>query len=163
MSSVLFPNNRGLFVAALWEVFTLWHQRLLLQWKKSKTQRHHISFLGSGQLVFLVPRCFVSSSLRNQRNRFLNRSLFDCNAVCQEKRGGRAASNFNWKREKGCYQGRRSHLKSEGAQGGTFFCANFYCVFGRFGKMTFSVNLKKWGGSSPLCPPWCVAPAWIRL
>ena len=103
LSSVLFPNNRGLFVAALWEVFTLWHQRLLLQWKKSKTQRHHISFLGSGQLVFLVPRCFVSSSLRNQRNRFLNRSLFDCNAVCQEKRGGRAASNFNWKREKGCY------------------------------------------------------------
>ena len=22
---------------------------------------------------------------------------------CQEKRGGRAASNFDWKREKGCY------------------------------------------------------------
>ena len=57
-------------------------------------------------------------------------------------------------------QGRRSHLKSEGAQGGgvLFFRATFYCFFGRFGKMIYLVNLKKWGGSSPLCPPLYAAP-----
>ena len=44
-------------------------------------------------------------------------------------------------------QGRRSHLKSEGAQGGgTFFRTTFYCVFGRFGKMTYLVDFKKWEG-----------------
>ena len=48
--------------------------------------------------------------------------------------------------------------KVRGLRGGTFFRATFYCVFGRFGKMTYLVNLKKWGGSSPLCPPWCGAP-----
>ena len=56
-------------------------------------------------------------------------------------------------------QGRRSHLKSEGAQGGTFFRATFYCIFGRFGEVTHLVNFKKWGGSSlaPSAPP-CAPP-----
>ena len=59
-------------------------------------------------------------------------------------------------------QGRRSRLKSEGAQGGgTFFRATFYCFFGRFGKMIYLINLKKWGGAQarPLCPPLYATPA----
>ena len=56
-------------------------------------------------------------------------------------------------------QGPRSPLKSEGAQGGTFFRATFYCGFGRFGKMTYLANLKKWGAQAPpLCPPSYAAP-----
>ena len=45
-----------------------------------------------------------------------------------------------------------------GLRGGTFFRATFYCLFGRFGKLTHLVNLKKWGGSSPLCPPLYATP-----
>ena len=51
-----------------------------------------------------------------------------------------------------CEQGPRRPLKSEGAQGGTFFRATFYCVFGRFGKLTHSVNFKKWGGGAQAPP-----------
>ena len=49
-------------------------------------------------------------------------------------------------------QGRRSQRKSPGAKGGTFFEVDFYSIFGRFGKMTHIVNLKKCRGSSPGCP-----------
>ena len=56
-------------------------------------------------------------------------------------------------------QGRSSRLKSGGAQGGTIFSSNFYCIFGRFGKMTHLVNLKKCRGSSPGCPGGYYAPA----
>ena len=42
--------------------------------------------------------------------------------------------------------------------GGTFFRATFYCIFGQFGKVIHLVNLKKWGGSSPLCPSLYAAP-----
>ena len=45
-----------------------------------------------------------------------------------------------------------------GLRGGPFFGVDFYCIFGRFGKMTHLVNFKKCRGSSPGCPGWCGAP-----
>ena len=55
-------------------------------------------------------------------------------------------------------QGRLSLKNSAGANGGTFFGVQFYCIFVRFGKMTHLVNLKKCRGSSPGCPGLCAAP-----
>ena len=56
--------------------------------------------------------------------------------------------------------------KVRGLRGGTFFGATFYCVFGRFGKMTYLVNLKKWGAQAPSAPPLYAAPGnnlWTTL
>ena len=50
--------------------------------------------------------------------------------------------------------------KVRGLRGGTFFRATFYCVFGRFGKVTHLVNFKKWGGSSPPPLPLLVRGPW---
>ena len=44
-----------------------------------------------------------------------------------------------------------------GLRGVPFFGVDFYCIFGRFGKMTHLVNFKKCRGSSPCCPGWCGA------
>ena len=65
--------------------------------------------------------------------------------------------------EVGDRQGRRSLRKSAGAMGGTFFGVNFYCIFGRFGKMTYLVNSEKCRGSSPGCPGWCGAPDFYNM
>ena len=49
--------------------------------------------------------------------------------------------------------------KVPGLRGVQFFGERFYCIFGRFGKMTHLVDLKKCRGSSPGCPGLCAAPA----
>ena len=53
--------------------------------------------------------------------------------------------------------------KVEGLRGVLFFQAIFYCIFGRFGKMTHLVNLKKCRGSSPGCPGGYYAPELITF
>ena len=50
--------------------------------------------------------------------------------------------------------------KVPGLRGVPFFRVDFYCIFGRFGKMTHLVNFKKCRGSSPGCPGWCGAPVY---
>ena len=87
----------------------------------------------------------------------LNGSTHKLNFDEQACRGW-VSTGFVWSKNQEvffCEQGRRSHVKSEGAQGGYFFSCNFLLLFGRFGKMIYLVNLKKWGGSSraPSAPP----------
>ena len=63
-------------------------------------------------------------------------------------------------------QGRRSHLKSEGAQGGYFFWCNFLLSFWAIWENDLFSKSQKVGGSSPLCPPLYAAPGnnlWTTL
>ena len=59
------------------------------------------------------------------------------------------------------HRGDAAMWKVRGLMGDTFFRATFYCFFGRFGKMIYLVNLKKWGGGlkppAPSAPP-CTPP-----
>ena len=57
------------------------------------------------------------------------------------------------------FRGDAGKEKVPGLRGVPFFGVDFYCIFGRFGKMTHLVNFKKCRGSSPGCPGWCGAPA----
>ena len=66
---------------------------------------------------------------------------------------------FNMKRPNDGNEGQLSLSKSAGLGGYYFFGISFYCIFGRFGKMTHLVDLKKCRGSSPGCPGLCAAPA----
>ena len=57
-----------------------------------------------------------------------------------------------------CFQGPRSPLKSEGAQGGYFFSCNFLLLFWAIWKNDLFSKSQKVGGSSPLCPSLYAAP-----
>ena len=68
----------------------------------------------------------------------------------------------HWNSFKTQTQGRRSHLKSEGAQGGDFFSCNFLLLFWAIWKNDLFSKSQKVGGAQapgPLCPPLYAAPA----
>ena len=66
--------------------------------------------------------------------------------------------NFLWNNLILTCRGVAAVRKVEGLRGVLFFEAIFYCIFGRFWKMTHLVNLKKCRGSSPGCPGGYYAP-----
>ena len=61
-------------------------------------------------------------------------------------------------------QGRRSHKKSEGAQGGNFFSCNFLLLFWAIWKNDLFSKYQKVGGLKPrpLCPP-CTPPLVLKV
>jgi len=54
---------------------------------------------------------------------------------------------------KNLIQGRRSHVKSEGAQGGYFFLCNFLLLFWAIWKNDLFSKSQKVGGLKPPLPP----------
>ena len=58
-------------------------------------------------------------------------------------------------------QGRRSHVKSEGAKGGYFFSCNFLLLFWAIWKNDLFSKSQKVGGLKPPLPPLVRRPCYV--